>query len=110
MGGSCPMPLAAHGTFSNGVLQLDAAWGDVQAQAPLVRATASAAVTTLVHAEALGEAVAERLRPGGARKNTRNPPKNLMNLWITRKKMHKHMHKHCLMNAIHNHNHNIKPL
>lgn len=34
MGGSCSMPLAAHGTFTEGVLQLDAAWGDVDAQAP----------------------------------------------------------------------------
>ena len=67
MGGSCSMPLAAHGTFSNGVLQLDAAWGDVQAQAPLVRATASAAVTTLDQAEALGDAIAQQLRAGGAR-------------------------------------------
>ena len=67
MGGSCSMPLAAHGTFSNDVLQLDAAWGDVQAQAPLVRAAASAVVTTLAQAEALGDAIAQRLRAGGAR-------------------------------------------
>jgi hydroxymethylbilane synthase len=45
MGGSCSMPLAAHGTFTEGVLQLDAAWGDTEGQAPLVRAAASAAVT-----------------------------------------------------------------
>ena len=67
MGGSCSMPLAAHGTFTNGVLQLDAAWGDVDGQAPLVRASASAAVTTLAQAEALGDAIAQRLRAGGAR-------------------------------------------
>ena len=67
MGGSCSMPLAAHGTFSNDILQLDAAWGDVQAQAPLVRAAASAVVTTLAQAEALGDAIAQRLRAGGAR-------------------------------------------
>ena len=67
MGGSCSMPLAAHGTFTGGVLQLDAAWGDVDAQAPLVRAAASAAVTTLAQAEALGDAIAQRLRAGGAR-------------------------------------------
>ncbi|MBT9441164.1 MAG: hydroxymethylbilane synthase, partial [Acidovorax sp.] len=67
MGGSCSMPLAAHGTFTDGVLQLDAAWGDVDAQAPLVRAAASAAVTTLAQAEALGDAIAQRLRAGGAR-------------------------------------------
>ncbi len=67
MGGSCSMPLAAHGTFTDGVLQLDAAWGDLDAQAPLVRAAASAAVTTLAQAEALGDAIAQRLRAGGAR-------------------------------------------
>ena len=67
MGGSCSMPLAAHGTFTGGVLQLDAAWGDVDAQAPLVRAAASAPVTTLAQAEALGDAIAQRLRAGGAR-------------------------------------------
>jgi len=60
-------PLAAHGTFTGGVLQLDAAWGDVDAQAPLVRAAASAPVTTLAQAEALGDAIAQRLRAGGAR-------------------------------------------
>ena len=65
------------------------------------------------------QAVAEkkRPRPGGARKNPRNPPKNLLNLWITRKKMHKHctsiaqaLHKHCMANALQNQNQNqIKP-
>jgi hydroxymethylbilane synthase len=67
MGGSCSMPLAAHGTFTDGVLQLDAAWGDMDGQAPLVRAEASAAVSTLAQAEALGDAVAQRLCDGGAR-------------------------------------------
>ena len=41
MGGSCSMPLAAHGTFTQGVLQLDAAWGDPEDKAPLVRAEES---------------------------------------------------------------------
>lgn len=67
MGGSCSMPLAAHGTFTEGVLQLDAAWGDPEDKAPLVRAQASAPVTTLAQAEALGDAIAQRLRAGGAR-------------------------------------------
>ena len=67
MGGSCSMPLAAHGTFTQGVLQLDAAWGDPEDKAPLVRAQASAPVTTLAQAEALGDAIAQRLRAGGAR-------------------------------------------
>ena len=67
MGGSCSMPLAAHGTFTQGVLQLDAAWGDPEDKAPLVRAQASAPVTTLAQAEALSDAIAQRLRAGGAR-------------------------------------------
>ena len=68
MGGSCSMPLAAHGTFlDGGVLQLDAAWGDLETQAPLVHAQASALVATLAQAEALGTAIAVRLRAGGAR-------------------------------------------
>ena len=67
MGGSCSMPLAAHGIFTQGVLQLDAAWGDPEDKAPLVRAQASAPVTTLAQAEALGDAIAQRLRAGGAR-------------------------------------------
>jgi len=67
MGGSCSMPLAAHGTFTDGVLQLDASWGDMDGQAPLVRAEISAAVSTLAQAEALGDAVAQRLCDGGAR-------------------------------------------
>ena len=67
MGGSCSMPLAAHGTLAAGVLRLQAAWGDVDGNTPLVRAQASAAVTTLAQAQALGEAVAQSLRAGGAR-------------------------------------------
>lgn len=67
MGGSCSMPLAAHGTFTGDVLQLDAAWGDLDAQTPLVVARFSATVHTLTQAEALGNAIAERLRAGGAR-------------------------------------------
>ena len=53
--------------FTQGVLQLDAAWGDPEDKAPLVRAQASAPVTTLAQAEALGDAIAQRLRAGGAR-------------------------------------------
>ena len=67
MGGSCSMPLAAHGTLNDGVLQLDAAWGDTEGQTPLVHARASAPVATLAQAEALGANIAERLRAGGAR-------------------------------------------
>lgn len=70
MGGSCSMPLAAHGHFDGQTLHLDAAWGDVEGQAPLVRVHASAIVTDLAAAQALGEAVAEQLCAGGARKAT----------------------------------------
>ncbi len=68
MGGSCSMPLAAHGTLgADGTLQLDAAWGDPEdARAPLVRTQASAPVATLGQAEALGYEIARRLRAGGA--------------------------------------------
>ena len=66
MGGSCSMPLAAHGTLTGTTLQLDAAWGDTEGKLPLVRASASATVTTLAQADALGLAIAQQLRAGGA--------------------------------------------
>ena len=66
MGGSCSMPLAAHGTLTGTTLQLDAAWGDTEGKLPLVRASASATVTTLSQADALGLAIAQQLRDGGA--------------------------------------------
>ncbi len=70
MGGSCSMPLAAHGTWQGTALRLDAAWGDpegpVRGHTALVRAQAQVAVATLAEAEALGEAVAAQLRAGGA--------------------------------------------
>ena len=66
MGGSCSMPLAAHGTLTGTTLQLDAAWGDTEGKLPLVRASASATVTTLAQADALGLAIAQQLRDGGA--------------------------------------------
>ena len=67
MGGSCSMPLAAHGRLVQGTLHLDAAWGDPDARVPLVRASASAPVATLEAADALGIAIAAQLRAGGAR-------------------------------------------
>jgi hydroxymethylbilane synthase len=67
MGGSCSMPLAAHGQWQGGALRLQAAWGDEAGQAPLVRAEGSARVSTLAEADALGLSVAARLRAGGAR-------------------------------------------
>ena len=66
MGGSCSMPLAAHGTLTGTTLQLDAAWGDTEGKLPLVRASASATVTTVAQADALGLAIAQQLRDGGA--------------------------------------------
>ena len=67
MGGSCSMPLAAHGRLVDGVLHLDAAWGDPDGRTPLVRASSSAQVATLAQADALGTDIAARLRAGGAR-------------------------------------------
>ena len=67
MGGSCSMPLAAHGEWQGNTLQLRAAWGDeLQASAPLVRATAQATVTDLASADALGQQVAQLLLQAGA--------------------------------------------
>ncbi len=66
MGGSCSMPLAAHGQWQGSTLHLDAAWGDPEGRTALVRAQAQAAVATLAQAEALGDAVAAQLRAGGA--------------------------------------------
>ena len=66
MGGSCSMPLAAHAVVVDGVLQLRAAWGDPDADAPLVLANAHAAATDLDTAEGLGLRVAQALRQAGA--------------------------------------------
>lgn len=52
----------------------------------------------------------KRLRRAGARSSRLNPQKNPSNLWITMLLMLQAMHKQCLVNALHNHNHNIKPL
>jgi hydroxymethylbilane synthase len=66
MGGSCSMPLAAHATLDGEVLRLQAAWGDPERVAPLVRAQASGTVSSTDDAAALGTEVAARLRAGGA--------------------------------------------
>ena len=82
MGGSCSMPLAAftQGSATGGSgheMQLDAAWGDpatadapsgalAAPPAPLVQVSQTATVRTFEEAETLGEAVAARLRAGGA--------------------------------------------
>ena len=67
MGGSCSMPLAAFATWHDEILQIRAAWGDADHPAPLVTASAQAAVSDLAGATALGEQVAAQLRAGGAR-------------------------------------------
>ena len=64
MGGSCSMPLAAYATLQGQMLSIDAAWGDIQNQLPLVRASATRAVTDLASAAALGQQVAEALMAG----------------------------------------------
>jgi hydroxymethylbilane synthase len=67
MGGSCSMPLAAHGEWQGEQLWLRAAWGDeINPNAPLVSAQASAAVTDLASADALGQHVASLLQQAGA--------------------------------------------
>ncbi|MFM2275640.1 MAG: hypothetical protein RL211_1512 [Pseudomonadota bacterium] len=62
MGGSCSMPLAAFATLSGSSLHIDAAWGDPEGAAPIVRAQATATVTDLAGATVLGEQAAGRLQ------------------------------------------------
>ena len=73
MGGSCSVPLAAHGRWNGDTLTLDAAWGDVDGVQALIRAQAqSAHVTDLASADALGVAVADKLKAAGAKVSTGN--------------------------------------
>ena len=68
MGGSCSMPLAAHARWqANGQLRIDAAWGEVEGQAPLVRAQVQDNAGTPAQADALGQQAAQVLRQAGAR-------------------------------------------
>jgi len=67
MGGSCSMPLAAHARWHGERLVLEAAWGDAEVPAPLVRAIEEAPITDLAAAAELGMRVAAQLRAGGAR-------------------------------------------
>ena len=64
MGGSCSMPLAAFATLTGNSLHIDAAWGDPEGTAPLVRAQATAQVSDIAGATALGEQAAGRLQAG----------------------------------------------
>jgi hydroxymethylbilane synthase len=71
MGGSCSMPLAAHATLVDGVLDLQAAWGDPTGAPVLVRAQAQqrmavSDVESRVIADQLGATVAAQLRAQGA--------------------------------------------
>ena len=67
MGGSCSMPLAAHARWQAGdSLRIDAAWGDPDGAAQLVRVHAQAAVADATQAAALGDKAARQLREAGA--------------------------------------------
>jgi hydroxymethylbilane synthase len=67
MGGSCSMPLAAHARWqADGALRIDAAWGDPEGTAPLVRVHALAEAGDFAQADALGERAAALLRDAGA--------------------------------------------
>ncbi|MGJ7610511.1 MULTISPECIES: hydroxymethylbilane synthase [unclassified Variovorax] len=67
MGGSCSMPLAAHARWQpDGALRIDAAWGDPEGTAPLVKVHALALAGDFAQADALGERAAMLLRDAGA--------------------------------------------
>ena len=71
MGGSCSMPLAAHATLTDGVLHLQAAWGDPLGAPVLLRAEVKQAMDAADPqsrhaANLLGESVAGQLRAQGA--------------------------------------------
>ena len=67
MGGSCSMPLAAHARRqADGTLRIDAAWGDPEGDAPLVRVHALAEAGDFAGADALGQRAAGLLRDAGA--------------------------------------------
>jgi hydroxymethylbilane synthase len=77
MGGSCSMPLAAHATLSQGVLSINAAWGDhLKMDSQLIHAkdqceinldNPSAYASAVHNASALGVLVANKLIAQGAR-------------------------------------------
>jgi hydroxymethylbilane synthase len=71
MGGSCSMPLAAHATLTDGVLHLQAAWGDPTGEPVLLRAEVKQVLNVVDPASrevanVLGESVAAKLRAQGA--------------------------------------------
>jgi hydroxymethylbilane synthase len=68
MGGSCSMPLAAHARWqADGALRIDAAWGDAEGDAPLLRVQCQGAAIDLGAASQLGQQAADALRQAGAR-------------------------------------------
>ena len=67
MGGSCSMPLAAHGTWHGDELRLQAAWGEPDGGATLVRAQGARRLSELDAASEFGQAVARELQAAGAR-------------------------------------------
>ncbi|QPF74713.1 hydroxymethylbilane synthase [Roseateles sp. DAIF2] len=68
LGGSCSMPLAAHGRWQGAELSLDVALGHAEEHGrPLLKAALSAAVADVAAARALGERAAALLRERGAR-------------------------------------------
>jgi hydroxymethylbilane synthase len=68
MGGSCSMPLAAHARWQDGgTLGIEAAWGDSEGVAELLRARCEGPVDSMAQAESLGRQAAEALRRAGAR-------------------------------------------
>jgi hydroxymethylbilane synthase len=71
MGGSCSMPLAAHATWREGVLHLQAAWGDPMGAPVLLRAEGAQSLDRADPraqdlARQLGETVASQLQALGA--------------------------------------------
>lgn len=67
MGGSCSMPLAAHARWqADGALRVDAAWGDPEGNAPLVKVHVLAPADDFAQADALGGRAAALLRDAGA--------------------------------------------
>lgn len=62
MGGSCSMPLAAHARLEGQSMTLEAAWGDVHGQLPLVRVSRKALVQSRHDADQLGRSLAADLR------------------------------------------------
>jgi hydroxymethylbilane synthase len=67
LGGSCSMPLAAHATWQNGLLVLDAALGDAAAPTrPLLKVRVSASVADEAAARALGTQAVQQLHAAGA--------------------------------------------